>query len=193
MLRSLYDWTMGLAAHRHALAALAIVSFAEASFFPIPADILLIPMVVATREKAWRIALVCTIASVLGGMFGYGIGYFLYETLGQWVLNFYGYAKQFAEYQSLYNKHGFWIVMVGGLTPLPYKVVTIASGLARQDLATFVLGSVLSRGIRYFVVAALLYYFGPPIRDWIERRMGLAATIFVVLLIGGFVLIKYLI
>jgi membrane protein YqaA with SNARE-associated domain len=193
MLRSLYDWTMGLAAHRNALAALAIVSFAEASFFPIPADILLIPMVIATREKAWRIALVCTAASVLGGMFGYGIGYFLFETLGKWLLELYGYAEQFARYQSLYNKHGFWIVMVGGLTPLPYKVVTIASGLAKQDLFTFVLGSVTSRGIRYFVVAALLYWFGPPIRDWIERRMGLAATLFVVLLIGGFVLIKYLV
>ncbi|MDH3234036.1 MAG: DedA family protein [Alphaproteobacteria bacterium] len=193
MLRPLYDWTMGLAAHRHALAALAIVSFAEASFFPIPADILLIPMIIATREKAWRIALTCTIASVLGGMFGYGIGFFLFETLGKWVLDFYGYAEQFARYQSLYNKHGFWIVMVGGLTPLPYKVVTIASGLAKQDLFTFVLGSGISRGLRYFAVALLLYHFGPPIRDWIERRMALAATIFVVLLIGGFALIKYVI
>jgi membrane protein YqaA with SNARE-associated domain len=193
MLRSLYDWTMGLAAHRHALSALAIVAFAEASFFPVPADILLIPMVIATREKAWRIALTCTIASVLGGMFGYGIGYFLYETLGLWLLNLYGYFEEFAHYQALYNEYGFWIVMVGGLTPLPYKVVTIASGLAKQELFTFVLGSVLSRGLRYFAVALLLYWFGPPIRDWIERRMALAATIFVVFLIGGFVLIKYLV
>ena len=193
MLRSVYDWTMGLAAHRHAMVALALVSFAEASFFPIPADILMIPMIIATREKAWRIALVCTIASVLGGIFGYGIGYFLYESVGKWLLDLYGYVEKFTEYQALYNKWGFWIVMVGGLTPLPYKVVTIASGLAQQDLVTFTLGSVLSRGIRYFAVATLLWYFGPPIRDWIERRMWLAATIFMVLLIGGFVLIKYVI
>lgn len=193
MLRSLYDWTMGLAAHRNAMAALAAIAFAEASFFPLPADLLLIPMVIAAREKAWRIALVCTIASVIGGVFGYGIGYFLYETLGRWVLEIYGYAAQFTKYQLLYNKWGFWIVMVGGLTPLPYKVVTIASGLAGQDFFVFVLGSVTSRGIRYFVVAALLWQFGPPIRDWIERRLGLAATLFVVLLIGGFVLIRYLV
>jgi membrane protein YqaA with SNARE-associated domain len=193
MLRSLYDWTMGLAAHRHALAALAIIAFAEASFFPVPADLLLIPMVVATREKAWRIALTCTIASTLGGMFGYGIGFFLYETLGKWLLNLYGYTEQFARYRSLYNEYGFWIVMVGGLTPLPFKVVTIASGLAKQDMLVFVLGSVVSRGIRYFAVAGLLYWFGPPIRDWIERRMGLAATLFVTFLIGGFVVIKYLV
>ncbi|MCZ6859334.1 MAG: DedA family protein [Alphaproteobacteria bacterium] len=193
MLRSLYDWTMGLAAHRNAMAALSAIAFAEASFFPLPADLLLIPMVIAAREKAWRIALVCTIASVIGGVFGYGIGYFLYETLGRWLLELYGYAEQFAKYQLLYNKWGFWIVMVGGLTPLPYKVVTIASGLARQDIFIFVLGSVTSRGLRYFVVAALLWQFGPPIRDWIERRLGLAATLFVVLLIGGFVLIRYVV
>ena len=193
MLRSLYDWTMGLAGHRNALAALAVIAFAEASFFPLPADILLIPMVIASREKAWRIALVCTVASTLGGMFGYGIGYFLYETLGRWLLDLYGYAEQFAKYQGLYNKWGFWIVMVGGLTPIPYKVVTIASGLASQDLLVFVFGSVTSRGLRYFAVAALLWYFGPPIRDWIERRMALAATLFVTLLIGGFVLIRYLV
>lgn len=193
MLRSLYDWTMGLAAHRNALAALAVVAFAEASFFPVPADLLLIPMVIASREKAWRIALVCTVSSVLGGMFGYGIGFFLYDTVGRWLLELYGYFEEFERYRALYNKWGFWIVMVGGLTPLPYKVVTIASGFARQDILEFMLGSVISRGLRYYAVAALLWYFGPPIRDWIERRMALAATIFMVFLVGGFVVIRYLV
>ena len=193
MLRRTYDWMMGLAAHRNALAALAAISFAEASFFPIPADVMLIPMVIATREKAWRIALVCTIASVVGGMFGYGIGSVLYETVGKWLIDLYGYTAQIEELREVYKSAGFWIVMVGGLTPIPYKVVTIASGLAEMDFFTFTLGSVLSRGLRYFAVAGLLYFFGPPIRNWVERRMGLAATLFVVLLIGGFVLIKYLV
>ncbi|MBL6933657.1 MAG: DedA family protein [Rhodospirillales bacterium] len=192
MLRGLYDWTMNLAGHRHALAALALVSFIESSVFPIPPDILIIPMVLAAREKAWRIALVCTIASVLGGLAGYGIGYSLYETVGKPLLDFYGYGDKFAQFQGYYHEWGAWIVGGAGLTPFPYKVITIASGVADLDLIVFTVASLLSRGLRFFIVAGLLWYFGEPIRIFIEKNLGLLASAFFVLLFGGFVLIKFL-
>lgn len=192
VIRGLYDWTMNLAGHRHALAALALVSFIESSIFPIPPDILIIPMVLASREKAWRIALVCTVASVLGGLAGYGIGYFLYESVGRTLLEFYGYADKFAQFQGYYHEWGAWIVGGAGLTPFPYKVITIASGVADLDLVVFSVASMLSRGIRFFMVAGLLWYFGDPIRAFIEKNLGLLATAFFVLLFGGFVLVKFL-
>lgn len=190
MLKRLYDWTMGLAARRHALSFLAFVSFIESSVFPIPPDILLLPMVLAARNRAWLIALVCTVASVAGGLAGYGIGYFLFETVGRPLLEFYGYMDKFAVFQTWYVAWGLWIVFAAGLTPLPYKVFTIASGVAGLDITVFLLGSVLSRGLRFFVEAALLWRFGEPIRDFIERHLGKLAVAFVVLLFGGFVAIK---
>ena len=193
MLRSLYDWTMGLAGHRHAIWALAAVSFIESSFFPIPPDVLLIPMVLAAPTRAWRIALVCTLASVLGGLLGYAIGALLYDTVGQPVLAFYGYEARFAQFTDYYNAWGSWAIFIAGLTPFPYKVITILSGLTGLDLTTFMLSSVLARGLRFFIVAALLWRFGAPMRDFIERRLGLLFTIFVILLLGGFVVARYLI
>lgn len=190
MLKGLYDWTMGLAAHRNALALLAFVSFIESSIFPIPPDVLLLPMVLAARARAWRIALVCTVASVAGGLAGYGIGFFLFETVGRPLLEFYGYMDKFAVFQTWYTEWGLWIVFAAGLTPLPYKVFTIASGVAGLDPTVFLLGSVLSRGLRFYVEAALLWRFGEPIRDFIERHLGKVAAAFVVLLFGGFALIK---
>ena len=192
VLRGLYDWTMDLAGHRHALAALAFVAFVESSFFPIPPDILIIPMVLAARDKAWRIALVCTVASVTGGLAGYGIGYFLYEAIGKPLLEFYHYADKFDQFQGYYREWGAWIVGGAGLTPFPYKVITIASGVASLDPMVFTVASVLSRGLRFFLVAGLLWYFGEPIRVFIEKNLGLLATAFFVLLFGGFVLVKYL-
>ena len=191
MLRGLYNWTMRLAGHRHALWALAAVSFIESSIFPIPPDVMLIPMVLAMRERAWLIAAVCTVSSVLGGMAGYAIGFYLFEALGQPILEFYGYAGKFADFQGRYNEYGAWIVFFAGVTPFPYKVITIASGLTALSLPTFMLASVLARGLRFFIVAALLWRFGEPIRDFIERRLGLLFTIFVVLLFGGFIAIKF--
>jgi membrane protein YqaA with SNARE-associated domain len=193
MLRRLYDWTMGLAAHRHATSVLAVISFIESSVFPIPPDVLLIPMVLADRARAWRIALVCTVASVLGAMLGYAIGVFLFDQIGRPLLEFYGYSDKFDEFRALYNEWGSWVVFVAGLTPFPYKVITILSGVTRLDLAIFVIASIFARGIRFFVVAALLWRFGPPIRDFIERRLGILFTLFVVLLIGGFVVLKWLV
>jgi membrane protein YqaA with SNARE-associated domain len=193
MLRRLYDWTMGLAAHRHATAVLGFISFIESSIFPIPPDVLMIPMVLADRARAWRIALVCTVTSVLGAMVGYAIGVYLFEEIGRPILEFYGYSAKFEEFRGLYNEWGSWVVFTAGLTPFPYKVITILSGVTRLDLVIFIVASILARGIRFFVVAALLWKFGAPIRDFIERRLGVLFTLFVVLLIGGFVVIKWLV
>ena len=192
MLRRLYERTLDLAGHRHAIWALAAISFIESSIFPIPPDVLLIPMVLAARERAWRIAWVCTLASVLGGIAGYGIGYFLFETVGQPLLAFYGYAERFTRFSAAYNEWGAWIVAGAGLTPFPYKVITILSGVTGLNMPVFIIASILARGLRFFIVAALLWKFGDPIRAFIERRLGLLFILFCVMLVGGFVLVKYL-
>ena len=191
MIRPLYDWTMRLAGHRHAMWAMGFISFIESSIFPVPPDALMMPMVLARRDKAWQIAAVCTIASVIGGLFGYMIGYFLWDAIGQQVMDFYGYAAKMDEFAALYNEWGFWIVAGAGFTPFPYKVITIASGLTQLDLAVFMVASVVSRGARFFLVAGLLWYFGPPIRVFIERNLGLLATAFFALLLGGFAAVRY--
>ena len=193
MLRRLYDWTMGLAGHRHATPALAAVSFIESSVFPIPPDIMLIPMVLADRAKAFRIALVCTLASVLGGLLGYAIGVFLFEEVGRPMLDFFGYGPKFDGFQAKYNVWGAWAVFIAGVTPFPYKVITILSGVTSLNLAVFFVASVAARGLRFFIVAALLWKFGTPIRDFIEKYLGILFVAFCGLLIGGFVLIKFLI
>jgi len=190
MLQRLYHWTLEMAAKKNAVWVLAAVAFVESSVFPIPPDVLLIPMVLAARNSAWRYAAICTIASVLGGMLGYAIGSGLYEGVGRPILDFYGYGAKFSDFTARYNEYGGWIVFIAGVTPFPYKVITIASGVTDLDFATFTTASVLARGLRFFVVAALLYWIGQPIREFIEKRLGLLFTIFCVLLIGGFLLIK---
>jgi len=192
MLRRLYDKTLELAAHRHAVWALAGVSFAESSFFPIPPDVMLMPMAVAERRKAWLYAAVCTIASVLGGMAGYLIGYGLFETIGEPILGLYDPERiAWDKFTQLYEEWGFWIVFAAGFSPLPYKVFTIASGVAALNFPIFVIASLLSRGARFFLVSALIYWFGPPIRAFVEKRLGLVTTVFLILLVGGFAVIKY--
>lgn len=193
MLRKLYDWVMAVAGKRHAIWGLAAVSFAESSFFPIPPDVMLIPMVLANRRRAWRIAGVCTLASALGGLFGYAIGLWLFDAVGQPLLEFYGSEDKFVSFQSYYNEWGAWIVAAGGFTPLPYKVITIASGLTKLDLGIFFLASVLSRGLRFYIEAALLWRFGEPVREFIERHMGKLAVLFFVVLGGAFLLVKLLV
>jgi len=192
MLRRTYDWTMALSGKRYAEAALAGVAFAESSFFPIPPDLLLIPMVLAERAKAWRFALVAAAASVVGGLFGYLIGAVLFEQVARPILDFYGYGAKFEEFAGLYNQWGVWIVLTAGLTPFPYKVITIASGATGLNLAVFLLASLVARSARFFVVAALLYWVGQPIRAFIERRLGLVFTVLMVLLVGGFLVVRYL-
>jgi membrane protein YqaA with SNARE-associated domain len=191
MLKSTYDWVMGLAARKDAIWVLAAIAFIESSVFPIPPDVLLIPMVLAARDSAWRYAAVCTIASVLGGMAGYAIGLFLFESAGLPLLEFYGYAAKFEEFRGRYNEWGAWIVFIAGLTPFPYKVITIASGVTELDLAIFTIASILARGLRFFIVAALLWWLGPPVREFIEKRLGLVTIVFCVLLLGGFIVAKY--
>ena len=190
MLRRLYDRTMALAGHRHANWALGAVSFIESSVFPIPPDVILIPMVLAQRHRALWIAGICTVASVLGGLLGYGIGFYLFDAVGQPLLEFYGYGEKFASFQSRYNEWGVWIVLIAGLTPFPYKVITIASGVTGLSLPVFMTASIVARGLRFAIVAGLLWYFGEPIRNFIERYLGLLFTLFMVLLVGGFVLLR---
>jgi membrane protein YqaA with SNARE-associated domain len=192
VLQRLYHWTMGLAGHRHALWVLAAVAFIESSVFPIPPDVLIIPMVLAAPARAWRIALVATVASVVGGGLGYLIGAALFETLGRPLLGFYGQMGSFEEFRQIYDEWGAWIVAGAGFTPFPYKVVTIASGVAGLDPVTFMAASAVSRAARFFLVAALLWQFGPPIRGFIERYLPHLAWAFVILLIGGFVAVRYL-
>lgn len=192
MLRSLYNWTMALAERPHALWALAIVSFVESSFFPIPPDVLLIPLIIAAPTRAFRIAFVCTFASVLGGLFGYFIGAVLFDQVGQPILAFYGKEALFDEFAAKYNELGAWAVLIAGVTPFPFKVITITSGATGLSLPVFVAASIVARALRFFIVAALLWKFGTPIRDFIERRLGMMFTIFILLLFGGFYVVRYL-
>lgn len=182
---------MALAESPKALWAMAAVSFTESSFFPIPPDPMLVPMVLANRRRAFLIATVCTVASVLGGILGYYIGYAL-EDLGVWILSLYGENDGMAKFQAWFAEWGLWIILVKGLTPIPYKFVTIMSGMAAFDLKVFIIASVVTRGARFFLVATLLYFFGEPIRAFIEKRLTLVTTLFFVVLVGGFVALRYL-
>jgi len=183
---------MKMAERPQAVGALAAVSFAESSFFPIPPDIMLIPMVLAKRSKAFAYAFIASISSVLGGVLGYAIGYFLYETIGKPLLGFYGYDEKFMTFAAQYNEWGAWIVLMAGLTPFPYKVITIASGVTGLAFPIFMVASIAARSIRFFAVSTLLYWFGPRIRLFIEKYFGLVAITFFLLLFGGFVAVKYL-
>ncbi|MBO0764743.1 MAG: DedA family protein [Hyphomicrobiaceae bacterium] len=193
MIRRAYDWTLRMAAHPKAPHVLFWVAFAESSAFPIPPDVMLVPMAVTNPPRSWTYAAICTGGSVLGGAVGYAIGYFLYETVGQWLINLYGLAAEAKAFRAAYNDWGLWFILVKGLTPIPYKLVTIASGAAAFDFWTFLAASVVTRGARFFLVAALLRWFGEPIRGFIERRLTLVTTAFLVCLIGGFVVVRYLI
>jgi len=193
MLRRIYDWIIALSSSPRALPALAAVAFTESSFFPIPPDAMIIPMVLAEPKRAWRIALVATAASVLGGIAGYFIGVYLFDTVGQWLISVYGLGDGFDDFQKAYAEWGLWIILIKGLTPIPYKIVTIASGVAGYNLPVFVLASIATRGARFFLVAALLRAYGPPIRDFIERRLTLVTTIFVLLIVAGILATRYLI
>lgn len=192
MIRALYDWTLRLADHRHSLRALGVVSFVESSFFPIPPDVLMIPMIISRPARAWTIATVALVTSVLGGLFGYFIGAVLWDTVGQPILEFYGKSEAGAAFAERFNRYGAWAVLIAGVTPFPFKVITIVSGWTGLGLPVFILSAIIARGLRFFILAALLWKFGAPIRDFVERRLGLMFTLFTVILIGGFALVKYL-
>ena len=171
---------------------MGVVSFCESSFFPIPPDVMLVPMVLANRQKAFLIATVCTVTSVLGGLLGYAIGYYFFETLGAWVVKAYGLQAGLDKFRAQYAEWGVWVILIKGLTPIPYKLVTIASGAAHFDLFTFVWASIVTRGARFFIVSALLWKYGEPIRSFIEKRFTLVTWVFLIALIGGFVVVKFL-
>ena len=192
MMKRLYDWTLRMADHRHALWVLAAVSFIESSVFPVPPDVLMIPMILARPSRAWLIAGVALLASVIGGLLGYAIGALAYQELGQPILETLGKGDAMEAFSTRFNDFGFWAVLTAGVTPFPYKVITIMSGVTSMPLGTFIATSILARGLRFFVLAALLRRFGAPIRGFIERRMGILTIVFVVLLFGGFYLVKHL-
>lgn len=192
MLRRLYDWTIRMGEHPHALWVLAAISFVESSVFPIPPDVLMIPMILARPNRAWLIALVALVASVLGGLLGYAIGALAYEQLGRPILDALGKGEAMEAFSGRFNDFGFWAVLTAGVTPFPYKVITIMSGWTGMPLVTFIATSILARGLRFFFVAFLLWKFGAPMRDFIERRLGLVTILFVVLLFGGFYVTKFL-
>ena len=190
--KAVYDYMIDLASRPNALWFLAVVAFAESSFFPIPPDIMLIPMVLAMPSKAWKIAGAATVASVLGGYFGYAIGVFFFDKLARPLLEFYGYMQQFDSFKEYYHEWGAWIVFGAGITPFPYKVITIASGVVDLNLWVFSIASLLARGGRFFLVAWLLKKYGEPMKGFIEKNLGMLAVLFFVLLIGSFMLIKYI-
>ena len=192
MLRRLYDWTMNLANHRHAMWWLALVAFVEASVFPIPPDVLMIPMILARPNRAFAIAGVALVASVLGGLLGYAIGALAFDSLGQPILEAMGKGDAIATFNTRFNDFGFWAVLTAGVTPFPFKVITIMSGWTGMPFGTFVATSILARSLRFFIVAGLLWKYGEPIRDFIEKRLGLMFILFITLLIGGFAVVKYL-
>lgn len=173
--------------------AMGVVSFAESSFFPIPPDVMLIPMVLARPDRAWWIATVCTLSSVLGGVLGYAIGYFLFATLGQMIIDFYGLQAGFDAYRVMFADYGLWIILIKGLTPIPYKLITIASGVFEFDFLVFMVASLVTRGVRFFGVAALLWKYGAPIREFIDKRLSILGYGFLALLIGGFVVVRFII
>ncbi len=186
MLRRLYDWVLELAVRPWAPKALAVVSFVESSFFPIPPDIMLIPMCLAKPNRAFWYAGICTVASVLGGLLGYAIGALLYDTLGQFLIRLYGYGDKLETFRAAYAEWGAWIILIKGATPIPYKLVTIASGFAGYNLFWFIVLSIITRGVRFYLVATLLYFWGEPARAFIERRLGLIMISFVIIFIAGF-------
>jgi membrane protein YqaA with SNARE-associated domain len=192
MFRAMYDWVLRMAHHRHALRSLAAVSFAESSFFPIPPDVMVVPMVIARRDQAYLIATICTVSSVIGAMFGYAIGYFLLESVGQWLINLYHMQDKIGQFQTMYGQYGAAIILLKGLTPIPFKLVTIASGIAHFNFPLFVILATITRGARFFIIAALLKRFGEPVQAFIEERLNLFAWGFLILLVGGFVAVAYL-
>lgn len=192
LLHQMYDLMLKLSAHTNAMFFLFLVAFAESSFFPIPPDVMIIPMVLATPNKAWRIAGLATIASVLGGYFGYVIGAFCFDWIAKPILEMYNALEQFQEFEDYYHKFGAWIVFGAGLTPFPYKIITIASGVVHLDLFVFTVASILARGMRFFFVAWLLKKYGEPMKVFIEKNLGWLSVLFLILLIGSFMLIKWL-
>jgi membrane protein YqaA with SNARE-associated domain len=192
MFRALYDWTLRLASHRHAIRSMAVISFCESSFFPIPPDVMVVPMVLARREQAYLIAAVCTVSSVLGGILGYVIGMYLYDSVGQWLIRVYGLTDGMESFRATYREWGGWIILIKGFTPIPFKLVTIASGIAAFSFPIFIAASVVTRGARFFLIAWLLRRYGAPMQAFIEERLTIVGWVLLLLLFSGFAIVTLL-
>jgi len=192
MLRKMYDWCVNAAARPYATWILGIVSFVESSFFPIPPDAMLIPMGLARPERAWSYATVCTVTSVAGGVLGYVIGAVLYDSVGQWLIQLYGYGAKVEAFREAYRQYGAWIIVLKGLTPIPYKIVTITSGLAAYPIVPFILLSFVARGMRFYLVAFLIYRYGERARKIIEERLEIWVTVAFIVLVVGIIAALYL-
>ena len=193
MLRRLYDWTIAAAGKPHALWSMGAVAFAESSFFPIPPDVMLIPMSLAQPKRAFLYAAVCTLASVIGGLFGYAIGALLYDSIGHWLIQLYGYGDRVETFRAAYAQYGAWVILLKGLTPIPYRIVTITSGFAGYNVGLFIVFSIIARAMRFFMVAVLLNRYGEQAREIIEKRLGLWVTLGAIVVVGGIVIAVYLI
>jgi membrane protein YqaA with SNARE-associated domain len=186
MFKKLYHWTLSLAESRHATWALAAIAFAESSFFPLPPDVVLVPMSLAKPKRAWTYAGICTAASVIGGMLGYAIGALLYDTVGHWLIALYGYGERIEALRAFYAEWGWLFILVKGMTPIPYKLVTIVSGLLGYNFALFVGLSVVTRGARFFLLAGLLNRFGDPMKDALEKHFAIFMALILAAIVGGF-------
>ena len=191
MIRKSYNWILAHAGTPKAKWVLGSVSFAESSFFPLPPDPLYMAMILARVQDAWKLAFLCTITSVVGGILGYYIGYGLYESVGEWIIEAYQLQNAFDKFQDSFNEYGFWIIALKGLTPIPYKVVTIFSGVAKLDMKTFLFASVIARGFRFYMVAAILKYAGPQLRAYIEKNLTFVTILVLIAIVLGFVILAY--
>jgi membrane protein YqaA with SNARE-associated domain len=190
LLRRTYDWTIASSKTPKAVWILSFISFLESSIFPLPPDLMLIPMILADRAKAWWLAMLCTISSVIGGLVGYAIGYFLFETIGEWIIQTYHLEASFVRFQADFQAWGFWIIALKGLTPIPFKLVTIASGVAGLNLTSFIVASIIARSFRFYLLAALLWYFGDWARTFIERYLSWFLGAMLLTLVAGFFVVK---
>ena len=190
--RNLYDWTLRQSSKKFAPWFLAFISFVESSFFPIPPDIILIPMIIAKRTKAFIYASICTISSVIGGLFGYLIGFIFFNSIGIILVNFYGMSEYIENLKEYYNNYGVWFVLVAGFTPVPFKIITIASGLFQLNLFIFILCSFFARGLRFYLISGLLYLYGEAIKYFIEKYFNYLTIIFFIVFLGGILFLKYL-
>jgi len=192
LIRKLYDWTLDKAGHPKATWFLVLISFTESSFFPIPPDIILVPMIIAKRVKAWTYAFICTVSSVIGGVAGYCIGYFFFTHIGTLIVEYYALSDQFNSFEVYYNQYGMWIVLGAGFTPFPFKFITIASGFFNLNIFLFIGVAIIARGLRFYLLALLLKIFGEMIKNLIDKYFNFLATLFFILLVGSIVLLKFL-
>ena len=191
LIKKLYDWVLHWAETPYGIPALFLLSFSESSFFPVPPDVLLIALAIAIPQKSFKFAAICMIGSVLGGILGYGIGLYGYDAIGKPIVDFYHGQSTMDAIKGLYDQYGFWGILTAAITPIPYKVFTIASGVFKFDFFSFLSASIIGRSTRFFIVAGLIWKFGPSIKGFIDKYFNLLCVVFIILLVGGFVLIKY--